>query len=460
MRRITMLILAAAAIAGGGVTLRTMFLDAETTGAEGAGPSNLQRDGRDTQPVTVVVYDEGAPVSERWVVFHDRDGNVVSRIESGPDGKASAPVPPGGMITVAHGESLQHLVSFLDVEPGDEIVVGDTGKSSPVPHQLGAARLLLPGPYAAAARYEVSLGVGQTDVDPTTPTSLPVLERFLADDGNFKTVAEALADDGQPLAYAFAWGSWTAAGTTTADATTDVPLGPWKKDFRSFEIALGDPPEGASSVEGRLSIFSKDDDRFDRPLRRASLGEAREEATALVFGVPPQLGSEALYRLDVTCADSPDKLVLVQRREQLEPRVAVDLGRALLPRVSDVVADVTSASARPTIRWSVAGDPKRRGEADAIIVRASWPETREHVWTLVMPPTTDPTIRLPALPPELSSWQPDGRPLTAAAALVEASFYDGYRSVRHKGIERLGKLPKRKDGETRIRYSVSGALDL
>lgn len=403
--------------------------------------------------VTVAVYEEGAPRADRWVVFHDREGNVLARAKSGRDGKASGEVPAGGMITVAQAESPRHLVTFVDVQPGDAIVIGEKDEEETVAKSVGAARVRLASAHPGAARHVVDLGVGPTDVAPGAPVTLTLLDRFIHDGKRFAVLGEALDGAGEPLAFAFTWGAWDDAKTKT-HGTADVTLGPWSKDYRTFDVALTDPPEGATSARGTLSIFAKDEDRFDRNPRQTAL------PGTLSFPVPPPLGSEASIRIEIPYGAAPDRFVLLQREESLATKTVIDLREVFVPRISAAKAEPTDARARPRLSWTVLGDATRARAMDALLVRASWPPTRENVWTVVLPPGTTAPIRLPELPRELAAFAPDGSPIGVAAALVEASFYDGYADVRRKGIMLLHEPPEDEKGRTLLRFSVTGDLEL
>lgn len=402
--------------------------------------------------VVVGVYDEGAPLAGRWVVFHDREGRVLSRAKSAADGKVTGEVPAGGMVTVAHGESIHHLVSVVDVQPNDELVIGEKDEEETVAHSVGTVSVRLPGKHPGAARYVVSLGVGPTNIEPGKPITLSVLDRFIVDGTRLRVLAEALDEAGNPIAFSFAWAAWDENKTKT-HGNSDVTLGPWSTAFRTFDVALTHPPAGATSARGLLSIFSKDEDRFDQSPRRTDL------PGTLSFPVAPPLGSEAQLRLEVATGSSSERLFLLRRDESLAPKTTLDLGELLAPRIEAARVEPTEARARPALRWKIDGDPQRVSAMDALIVRAAWPSTREHVWTVVMPPTASAPFRLPELPPELATWAPDDRPMTIAAALVEASFYDGYAGVRRKGIMLLHEPPEDEAGSTLLRWSVTGDLE-
>jgi hypothetical protein len=402
--------------------------------------------------VSVGVFDEGQPLPDRTVVFQDSEGNVVGVARSDRDGKAAGELGADGMVTVALGTSLQHMVTIAGVQPGDELVVGEPVDEESVASVAGSSKVRLPGPYPGAARYTVSLGVGATEtIDPATPVPLPVFNRFLVGGKKFKALAEALDAESEPLAFAFTWGAWDDS-KTKAHGEADVRLRPWSTQWRVFELALTNAPADITSVEAKLTIFSKDEDRFERKPRRTEL----HGAATLRFPVPPPLGTEARYTLDLAYGASTDKAALVVREEAMRTKSTVDLGARLLPRVSEARSESTDVRARPLVRWRVAGDASA---ADASIVRVAWPATREHVWTVVLPPTAPTRFRLPSLPSELDAWAPDLRPMTAAAALVEASFYADFAEVKRKGLQLLAEPPEDAEGGVKLRYSATGGLE-
>jgi len=94
--------------------------------------------------------------------------------------------------------------------------------------------------------------------------------------------------------------------------------------------------------------------------------------------------------------------------------------------------------------------------ADATIVQLAWPETHEHVWTIVGPPTRETRLELPELPDALREWRPDARPIVVAAGLFDASSYAGYDDVRRKGIALFAESPE--DDEAVLRTSTTGKL--
>jgi hypothetical protein len=401
-----------------------------------------------TGTVTVAVFDDGTPQIDRWVVFQDADGNVITSSRSDASGKASANVPDGSIVTVAYGTSVQHLVTVMGVQRGETIVIGEAEDEGEAGKTVATANVRLASARTDAVRHTVTLGVAQTEVrEPSEALAMPVLERFLVEDPakhehRFRVLAEAIGKDGAPVAFAFTWGALAGADA----GAVDVPLPSWSTAYRPFAVELANPPSGAPTVTGELAIIAGEGSRFER---RAVRGTAN---ATLRFLVPEPLVGDAATRLEVGWEGSSDRTVLTRRGK--ETRLRIDLASELLPRVSAAEIERSADTTRPVVRWSVAGDVSK---SDAIVVRLAWPKTREHIWTIVAPPTTRPGLRPPALPEALAAWRPDRGVVTAAVAVLEASGYASYDDVRRKGIDAAGESVE-DDPNGSLRWSATGDL--
>ncbi|WP_394828181.1 hypothetical protein [Pendulispora albinea] len=393
-------------------------------------------------PVTVSLYDDGAPLADRWVIFHDATGAVITEAKSNEAGKATADVPRDAMVTVAYGTSIRQLVTITGVQMGDELVVGEEEDEGEAARVVNTARVTLPGPQKNAARYTVSLGVGATEVAKLEgPLPLPIAKRFVADGETFPVLGEAIDPKGEPIAYTLGSGKLP---------KPDVRLPAWSTSFRALTFVFSDLQEGMTSVDGDLAIVAHENDRFERPRRTATLAED----ALLRFSVPRALRGNVTYRLEFSYGSSPDKAVLSQNVVTMPDTTPLHLREALLPRVSSATVEPTDDIARPVVRYRIAGDPSA---ADAAVVRLAWPETREHLWTFLTPPAGPARVRAPELPAHLADWRPSTKAVTAAAALVEASFYAGFDDVRHEGLGEISEDPK-SDEPRFFRYSATGDL--
>lgn len=400
--------------------------------------------------VTVGIYDDGAPMKDRWVVFHESDGRVVSSVKSGADGKASGDVHESGMVTVLYGTSVRHLMTITHVEPGDELVVGEKDNDeAEAGETIANAKVSLPGPHPKAAKYALTLGVGTTEViDPKNAYAMPVLKRFLTAKKTFPVLGLALDAQGESAAYAFAWGMLDVEPSEAGAVETKVRLSAWSTEWREHSFALSNPPPGITQGRATLAIVSGED-RFDRGQREFQLGAS---APAVRFAVPKPLGETAIYRVEVQSQGSADRAVVSKRVKTLPTETTLDLRKELLPLVTNVITHSPS-SGRPSLKWTVRGDA---AVADATVLQVAWPETREHVWTILLPPKTKPTFELPALPDTLKEWRPDGRLVRGACALIEASEFSGYADVRKKGIHLMSEPPE--DDDSLVRFSSTGEI--
>lgn len=399
------------------------------------------------QHASLTVYDDGRPAAGRWVVFHDAAGAITASARSNDRGEASGPVgAEGGMITVAYGESIKQAITFGGVRPGERLVVGEAEEDEEPGVTVCTAAVTLPGPHPKAASYTVTLGVGATPVaDPARPASMGVLERFL-EGGRFAALAEALDANGESVAFAYA----RFEGCQADAGVVDARLPAWSEDFRTFAIEVTGA-EASSRVGAHFWLAGKETDRVERGTREA----AASEGVTLRFAAPRPLETKAAYRLAVYGAEgSCERSVIEERREAMPGHVQVELGDRRLPRVWDAAVERSDPS-RPGVVW-------KRGPgnvaADALVVRTAWPETREHVWTLVLPPDAGDRLTLPALPEALVAWRPEPSAMSVAVALVDASFVEGFAEVKRKGLEVLGNAPKHADA-VRVSYSVCGDLD-
>ncbi len=385
-----------------------------------------------TGRAAVKVFDDGRVAPDRWVVFHGADGSVLASTRTDAKGQASGPIGPGGMVTVVDATSMTKLVTFRDVEPGDEIVVGEPEDEGGVEATACRALVSLPAPYASTPIHVVSLGVGATEMaDPKRALSLPVLNRFLID-GRFVVLSEALSAAREPVAFGFA--SATCPDGAPAAVTTE----PWSTDYRPFTLHV----DGEGIVTGELAIV-RGEDRFERGRRQAPLRGGAD----LRFTSPRPLGADVRYRISVDHPGADERSVVVARRRSLAETTTVD---SSLPRPSALAID-GSTPARPVVRWKV-----DRPSGDATLVRLWWPASHENEWTIVGPVETT-SVQVPALPDELARFRPPSAVL-GAVMLVDASHVDGYRDVRRRGLVELEDPPK--DADSTLRYARVGSIDL
>jgi hypothetical protein len=377
-------------------------------------------------PVTVAVYDDGAPQVARWVVFHDASGAVMFVTRTGRDGKASSPsdMLPAA-VTVASGASLRHLVTVLGVTAGEEVVIGEKEDEGGPGKIVATAAVELPGRFPEAAKHTVTLGLGTIEARDLA-VNVSVLERVVHE-GHFAVLAEARGANDEPLAYSVALGDTSKAGP--------IVLPPWTTEFRPLTITV---PNAERAVR-EVAVVEGKNVRFDLAAR----GDR--------FLVPAPLASrDALVEVDLVSGD--DRSVAMRRVRLGAPEIRLDAAKDFLPRVSAAKLDPNGAEA------SVSGDGDG---ADAAVAKLAWPKTRDHVWTLVAPPPARGApirIPIPKLPPELGDWAPPATSeVLVGIALVESSEFASYADVRKKGIE-AAKDPLEDDADGSFRWSGTGPI--
>jgi hypothetical protein len=394
-------------------------------------------EGADVTPAsglaTVHAYEESVGAAGRIAVFQDGAGRALATVVTGEDGTAAQPVTAGDMITIANvGANLFDLTTYVDVAPGDELVIGELEPEDGV-RDFGAVPVALPGPFTGAARYDVGLGLSQIDY-PGATTTLHLTDRQIDAAGGFQVLAVARDLAGAPLAFALTSSSTGAVGTPTR-------LPAWRTDWDRVSFSLAYLPAGARAT-ARLDLLQGESGRF--PGGKV----APADATRFDVAVPPGLGGEMEYELELR--EGGRERVLVQRQPRAAA-VALDVDQALLPRMGQIALEPSGDPARPIVRWTVDGDAAR---ADFVMLRLRWGDGASR-WTVVLPPANEGRLQLPELPGVLAAWRPGDR-VELAAGLVEASFLGDYRAVLRRGVEELEELPA---GES-LRVSQAGELGL
>lgn len=412
---------------------------------------------------TVTVYDDGTLLADRVVVFHDASGEVIAETKTDAEGKATAEVSANAMVTVAYGNSVHHLMTVTGVMPGDKLVIGEDEDEGGPGKMVATARVKMPSPLAGARRYSATLGVGATDAAAGAIVPMPVLTRFVDKERKLAVLAEAFDEAGEPMAFSFRRASMSAGASVEKPATDDVTLGAWSREYRSVKLGFAHVPAGVEEVGAELAVVAREMDRFDRGHKTTKLDD--RGAASLKFALPRPLGSDVLFKAAIAFAGSTDEAQIVRRTKKLAGDVRIDVAETMLPRVSSARADRQSDVARPVVRWSVSGPATAKTRAaDATVVRVSWPETREHVWTVVASPSAPREMRLPSLPDSLRTWRPDARPQRVGVASVSASFFGSYETVKKKGIDVLSEPLEVEeddtDGTSSVAYAVTGDIAL
>src|SRR5262245_55601050 len=141
----------AAMVALGGIAAAGWAVASRRAPSLASVPTGQERDAPSAThgQATVTVYAEGLPFAKRPVVFQDASGEIRSTAETGPDGRATGAVRAGDMVTVAYGGPKFELITILDVQEGDKIVVGEK-EGDPKQKIVATVIPQLPGPHPKA----------------------------------------------------------------------------------------------------------------------------------------------------------------------------------------------------------------------------------------------------------------------------------------------------------------------
>lgn len=383
-----------------------------------------------TGAVTVHAYEEGIDASGRIAVFQTAAGLPVVTLVTGSDGRATNPITAGDMVTVANvGAPIFDLTTFVDVEPGDELTIGELAREDGG-GDIGVVPVSLSAVAPGASLTEVGLGQSYVEYRDGAST-LHLGEEQIDGDGRFQVLGVARDAAGAPLAFTVAGASATAAGD-------GVALPEWRTDWDLVSFALSGLPATAR-VEVAVTPIQGAAGRF------AGWSAAPPDPARFAVQVPRGLGDQLEVDLDVI--DGAGVRVFLERGPA-RSAVSLDAGASLLPVVSGVAVDSAVDPVRPTVSWQIAGDPS---PADLVLVRLTW--GAEHRWTVILPADHAPSFQLPELPVELAGWGP-GEPLEVAVGLIDLSTLDGYRASVRRGADELEEL----EDAGSFRMSASGDL--
>ncbi len=382
-----------------------------------------------TGAVTVHAYEEGVDASGRIAVFQSAAGQPLATRLTGSDGRATNPIAAGDMVTVANvGAPIFDLITFADLEPGDELTVGELAREDGG-GDIGAVPVSLSAAPPDASVAEVGLGQSYVPYQEGAST-LHLGEEQIDGAGRFQVLGVARDAAGAPVAFTV-----TGAEATAAEAGVALPA--WRTDWDEVGFAITGLAAGAR-VEVAVDLVQGAAGRF------AGWSAAPDDPTGFAVQVPRDLGDQ--LEIDVDVVDGAGLQVVKQRGDK-RSAIALDAG-SLLPAIAAVAVDSSVDPARPTVSWQIAGEPTA---ADFVILRLTWGP--EHRWTVMLPAAHARTFQLPALPAELAGWGP-GEPLEVAVGLVDLSSLDGYRAALRRGVEELEEL----EDDATFRLSAQGDL--
>lgn len=371
-------------------------------------------------PVTVDVRtlnNDGLPEIGATVVFVDSDG-TITRVAAGQDGKATAMVHPGALVTAIWLQaSGPYLVTIVDIEPGDELRVGRPASLGNAVTGTAAVTVPETAPPSQKQAYTVC---GSTPFEGTGPVTLQWFE--YCDQANTDVIVVSRDVSGNESQYAY-------IGNVPNDQRTTIAVpGPWKF-FETFNIGFTDLPADTRAIEVR------------RKLRSGALvlwqtgtgGEVTTQTPSFALPGSPVAGDE--MEVDVTLRRNDTDTVSYGGSNF---RLRLPVNTTLQARAADhalpFVGPAQLVLTNRTIGW-----PQSDGgiAADAIVVDTYFSRTPPDAgssiqthWRVIAPGGAR-SLTLPSLPTELEELLPRPTDETNYGTLILLSSSDhDYRAIR------------------------------
>ncbi|MBX2799517.1 MAG: hypothetical protein KTR31_17710 [Myxococcales bacterium] len=181
---------------------------------DSAGSTTTADTGPVPQPIgeaQVLVFQDGVPLSDTHVASHTADGRAMETVRTFRDGRIGVPVYDNGIVTVLlrqedgwYGILYYSALSIFDVQPGDELLIGDPTPPATIAPTTTSFTLDAPGEVTGAKSYRASVACHDVTLSPPTlraQTEGPALTDCTTD-GHTDAVLTARGTDGELLAAA------------------------------------------------------------------------------------------------------------------------------------------------------------------------------------------------------------------------------------------------------------------
>jgi len=380
--------------------------------------------------VTLTVVDTGTkPIVGRAVVFGDASGRALTTTTTDAQGRASAEVPAGSQATVVLGTSERpRFLTVLGVAPGDEILAVDRARFFDPVDAL--ARVDSPPPNAPAAAVTYRLRSGDCFLFETSdfPAESNLPSSCVQRQPRAPFLLEARDGTGTAVGFTFA----KDVTVPTDGGTVAPPLGPWSTALTQQTVNatnLGDAgARFVSFAEVTGGVRTLLEERFTTP---PPDGGAFSATFVGHTGFAEAMQAEVVQTEGLRVGGRSITGVVVREDSRAaNGQTTIDFGTRL-PAITGSGIDAGSP-VRPAVAWTSASPLTA---ADGVYVEIRWFEPldggdRYGAWTFVAPPSTTELVApaLPAgtvgLPSAASSFE------RARIVAVEASFVDGYATLR------------------------------
>jgi hypothetical protein len=332
-----------------------------------------------TGPITIRVIDEltdlDPPLANAPIVVMDRAGATLSIERTNAAGEATFVIPRDAMITVVNDRpgSSSTLLTIVDVQPGDALVIGQTDEPRPWFATMTAAF-----PRVAGTVYHLATRCGDS-----RDQSVFVLDDRCAT-GTFD--AYVMVDATTPTTYGV--GRWTSAtGVTAVNNGIVTPSTVWQ-DAVPITTAL--VPD--AQIIGTTAMVSETVDTgfIAADSKYGALSAGRYSSTHTLIPIP---NAELWITLHASRSGLASQRIFA--REPYGPQFTYDLTASPVPWLTTDRADVTDR----TVAWTPAAT--NAPDPDVVAITTRWSGDR---WTVIGPSrlAAPNAFVFPSLPAELA----------------------------------------------------------
>lgn len=346
---------------------------------------------------TALVLRGGLPAANVTVAFHDADGAVVAVVATAADGRASAAIAEGGMITVPveRGGTGGELDTVTGVAPGETITFG-LPANLVAGNEIGKIRVEST-PVLNTPAYTLDAGCHARDVASVSPApEIGIGAACVTAAGTASVLMVSRTQDGLP----YSWASGTDV-RVSSNGTANVVLSPWSAEFEGVNVISRNIPDGSIGLLGAAAAVH--DDVPFRALAVANEVTAYPGATSSFILGYPKYGEGFEYRVELVFGVDQDvtgKSVIVARVSGTPANVDLDAASAYLPAITK--ATLVTGVAGATASWD--GDASQAG--DAALVRFAATSASGSLRWNVLAASDAAAITLPNLPDELAALRP------------------------------------------------------
>lgn len=350
--------------------LAAIFAAACTTDPAGGGTASVQ------------LYNRDGLALARWpIMFHGADGGRVSVVNTNPNGFASGPMEPDGMVTYRSPFPNNELVTRGQVQPDDVLIDGiPPDPVDPLPRYYVAVST--PGAPSSARLCQIQIMCGDRTVGargvPGTDITVEVPQTCAAIDATGSASAYVIATATDERYQVIAYAAFPAVVVAT-DRLARVATTEWRTDFIDTKATI-------TGLHPDLARYRIDAEAFvgAAPFARVIHdGDGPATTVSSTVHLPAGLPGASLYRFEALFATG--ELIV---EHPVSVGAPLFLGPAdLPPRITAM--SLTPDAARPTITFTTERSIDHEVTIGAVLVAT------DASWRLMNMP--GPSVQLPEL---------------------------------------------------------------